>query len=77
LETWTERVAAPSNARSVEAGAAQKGIIEHRAYRSKGRKCGDHGAAGNGEEGLEGKTVFGEEAVRGGPVLELRAGGGE
>ncbi len=77
LEARTERVTAPSDARGAEAGAAQERIIEDGAQRGVGRQLGEQRAADDGEDGLDGKTVLGEEAVTGGPVLELRAGSGE
>jgi hypothetical protein len=77
LEAWAQRIAAPGDAGSAAASAAQERIIEDGAQGSVGRQGLDHGAADHGEDGLDGKTVVGEDAVAGGPVTELRAASGE
>jgi hypothetical protein len=77
LEARTEGIAAPGDPGGARAGAAHQGIIEHGADGSLGRELRDHGAADEGEDGLEGKTLLREETVAGAPVLELRAGSGE
>jgi hypothetical protein len=77
LEAWAERVAAPGDAGSAQAGATQERIIEDGAQGSVGRQGLDHGAADDGEDGLDGKTGVGEEAIAGSPVSELRAASGK
>jgi hypothetical protein len=77
LEARAQRVAAPGDAGSAKAGATQERIIEDGAQGSVGRQGLDHGAADDGEDGLDGKTVVGEDAVTGGPVAELRAASGK
>src|ERR1039457_625182 len=77
LEMRAERIATPGNAGSAEAGAAEERIIEDGADGSLGRKFGQHGAADDGEDGVDGKAVVGEEPVTGGPVTELRAASGD
>jgi hypothetical protein len=77
LEARTQRIAAPGGAGSAKAGAAQERIIEDGTEGSVGRQFSHHGAADDGEDGLDGKTGVGEDAVAGGPVTELRAASGE
>ena len=77
LEMRAQGIAAPGDAGDAKAGAAQEGIIENGAHGSLGRQFGQHGAADDGEDGGDRKTVVGEEPVTGGPVTELRAAGGE
>jgi hypothetical protein len=72
-----EGIAAPGDAGSAEAGAAQERIIKDGADGSLRREFGQHGAADDGEDGLDGKTVVREEPVTGGPVTTLRAASGE
>jgi hypothetical protein len=50
LEARTERVAAPSDARSSRAGAAQEGIVEKSRDGSVGRQFGDHGTTDHRED---------------------------
>lgn len=77
LEARAEGIAAPGDAGGVQAGAAQQGVIQDRAHRGTGRELRNRGAAGDGEERLDGKAWAREEAVTGGPVVELRAAGAQ
>ena len=77
LETRAQGIAAPGDAGGAEAGAAQERVIEDSADGSLGREFGEHGAADDGEEGFDGKTIVGKEPVTGGPVTKLRAASGE
>ena len=54
LEARAERIAAPGNARSAEAGAPPQRIVENGAHRSAGRQFGHHGAPHHGENSLDG-----------------------
>ena len=58
-------------------GTALDPFVEDGADGSLGRQFAHDGAADDGEDRREGKTVVGEEPVTGGPVTELRAAGGE
>jgi hypothetical protein len=77
LKTRPERIAAPGDAGGFIAGAAQQGVVEDNAIGRPGRQLGSDGAADNGKDLWQGKTVFREKAVRRGPVLKLASGYGE
>jgi hypothetical protein len=77
LEMRAQRIAAPGDSGSAEAGTTQERIIQDSTDGSLGRQLGYHGAAHHGEDGFDGKTGVGEEPVTGGPVTKLPAASGE
>jgi hypothetical protein len=76
LELGAEGIAAPGDAGNADAGFAQEGVIDGDTKGSVGRQWSQHGAADDGEDGLEGKAMTGEETIGGGPIVELLAASG-
>lgn len=77
LETRAERIAAPGDARSVETGAAEKGVVKESAERFACGQLGRDRAAHDGEDISYRQAILREESIRRGPIMELRTGRAE
>ena len=77
LEARAEGIAAPRHAGNTDASFAQEGVIDGDRERRLRRELLHHGMTDNGEQGISGQTVTGEEAIIGGPVVKLLATGSQ
>lgn len=77
VEVRSERIAAPSDARDVNADLAQECVVDGDAERSLGGKLLQHCATNDSEDGLARNPVAGEKTIISGPVVELLAASGQ
>jgi hypothetical protein len=77
LEVGAERVAAPGDARYVNAALTQEGVVDGNAKRGLRGQLSEGGTPEYGEEGFDGEPILGEEAIVGGPIEEFLTAGAE
>ena len=70
---WAERIATPANTGDTGAGLAEQCVVEGDGERCLWWQLGEHSAADDGEEVVDGKTLLTEDAVGGTPIEELTA----
>jgi hypothetical protein len=77
LEVRAEGIATPSDAGNANAGFAEERIVNGDGEGSLRGKPLEQGATNHGEERVSGEAVTGEEAIVGGPIVELLTASGQ